>query len=169
MHHYEGQLTLRRTSDGGRALALRSGIRPQVHIDAGRFDVQVDLLSGDELCPGEDAQVAVSFLSPELVHSRIRAGATYPVFEGEHEIGSLVVRADVWKDPERVVQVGSEYDAVVTKVGWTAAEVTLENGWRATLHSRDVGLPPWAEIGGSCMKVSACASAWKQSTRLRAA
>jgi hypothetical protein len=120
-----------------------------VDIDADRFDVQVDLLSGDELRPGEEAQVAVSFLSPDLVHSRIRAGGTYPVFEGAHEIGNLVVRADVWKDPERLVQVGREYAAVVTKVGWTAAQVTLENGWRAALHSRDVGLSPWAEIGGS--------------------
>jgi hypothetical protein len=120
-----------------------------VDVDADRFDAQVDLLSGDELRPGEDAQVGVSFLSPDLVHSRIRTGATYPVFEGAHEIGNLVVQADVWKDAERVVQVGREYSAVVTKVGWTVAEVTLENGWRAGLRSRDVGLPPWAEIGGS--------------------
>jgi ribosomal protein S1 len=60
------------------------------------------------------------------------------------------------------VQVGQDHAAAVTRVGWTAVEVRLENGWTAALHSRDVGLAPWAEIGGSlhegdrvCVRVEA--------------
>lgn len=74
-------------------------------------------------------------------------GDAYAVLEEAHEIGNLVVQADVWKDPARVIQVGREYGATVTKVGWTAAEVALDNGWTAALRSRDVGLAPWVEIG----------------------
>jgi hypothetical protein len=111
------------------------------------FDVEFDLLGTTELSPGEHAAVAVSFLAPDLVYARVHAGDALAVLEGGREIGNLVVRADVWKDPSRLVQVGRDYGATVTKVGWTAAEVTLENGWTATLRSRDLGLPPWGEIG----------------------
>jgi hypothetical protein len=120
-----------------------------VKIAADTFDVEFDLLAVAELSPGDHAAVAVSFLCPDLVYARVHAGDAFTVLEGAREIGNLVVRADVWKDPARLVQVGREYGATVTKVGWTAAEVTLENGWTAALRSRDVGLPPWAEIGAA--------------------
>ena len=158
MHHYEGELTLRRTSDGGRATALRSGICPHVRLADDLFDVQLDLLGAEELRPGECASVAVAFLSPEQVHARVRVGDAYSVFEGAREIGKLEIHSDVWADPSRVVRVGREYLATVTGVGWTAAEVRLENGWTAALHTRDVGLAAWAEIGaslreGDCLRV----------------
>ncbi len=89
----------------------------------------------------------MSFLFPELVYALIRAGEKYPVCEGPKEIGPLSVRTDVWKDEGRRVQVGMEYAATVKTIGWTSADVELENGWTAALHSRDVGLAPWAEIG----------------------
>jgi hypothetical protein len=142
-------LTLRRTSEGGRATALRSGIRPQVRLGDQFFDAQLDLLANDELHPGETAPIAVSFFRPVQVAARIRAGDALPVFEGAREIGTVEVTLDVWKEPDRVVEPGKEYSATVTRVGWTAAEVRLENGWTAALHSRDVGLAPWAEIGAS--------------------
>src|SRR5260370_1155734 len=116
MHHYEGGRALHQTSAGGRETPLRSGIRPHVRADGELFDVQVDLLDQDELCPGQRASVGVSFLSPHLVHSRIRVDGDYPVLEGSREIGKLVVRLDVWKDPARLVQVGKEYVATVTRV-----------------------------------------------------
>jgi len=118
-----------------------------VRLDGDLFDVVVELLDQDELQPGETAAVAVSFLSPDLVHSLVRVGDTYGVFEGSREIGSLLVEADVWRDPARLVRVGEEYAAKVTEIGWTTAGVVLDNGWTATLNSRDVGLAPWAEIG----------------------
>ncbi len=147
MHHYEGELTLRRSSEQGRGSPLRSGVRPLVRVDGDLFGVQIELLGQDELRPGESAAVGVSFLFPHLAHSRIRVGDVYSILEGTREIGHVVVQSDVWKDPNRLVQVGREYAATVVDVGWTAAQVTLENGWRAALHSRDVGLVPWAEIG----------------------
>jgi hypothetical protein len=126
---------------------MRSGIRPHIRVDGDLFDVQIDLLSQDEVRPGESATIGISFLSPELVHSRVRVGDAYSVFEGAREIGQFVVQTDVWKDPARLIQVGREYTATVVEVGWTAAQVALENGWTAALNSRDVGLAPWAEIG----------------------
>jgi hypothetical protein len=149
MHHYEGELTLRPTSEGGRATGLRSGIRPHVRLGGELFDAQVDLLGPAELSPGERALVGVTFLSPDLVHAQVRIGDVYPVLEGTREIGKLTVRSDVWTDPIRAVEVGRDYAATVTAVGWTIAEVTLENAWTAPVRSADVGLAPWAEIGTS--------------------
>ena len=147
MHHYEGELTLREAPVGGRATALRSGIRPQVRLAGSLFDVQFDLLERSELCPGQRAKVAITFLFPKDVQDRLQLGDSYPVFDGAREIGELAVACDVWADPSRIVRVGAEYAATVTHVGWTAATVLFENGWTAALHSRDVGLAPWAEIG----------------------
>ena len=78
------------------------------------FDVQLDLLDGTELSPGDHTTVAVSFFSPDLVYERIHAGDVLAVLEGTREIGSLAVRADVWKDPARLVEVGREYGATVS-------------------------------------------------------
>ena len=125
MYHYEGELTLRRTSDGGRSNVLRSGIRPHVRLVDELFDVQLDLLGPDELHPGSSALVGVTFLAPEQVHERVCSGDTYAVFEGTREIGTLTIRSDVWTDCARVVQVGREYLATVTSVGWTAAAVMV--------------------------------------------
>ncbi len=146
MHHYEGELTLRLTSDGGRSTPLRFAIRPQVRLGDDLFDAHLELIGPDELRPGESASVGIAFLFPEA-HARVRVGDVYPVFEGAREIGKLAVRSDVWADPARVAEVGRDYPATVTHVGWTVAAVRLEGGWTAALHSRDVGLAPWAEIG----------------------
>jgi hypothetical protein len=146
MHHYEGQLQLRETAAGGRTTALRSGIRPHVNLAGDLHDVQFDLLEQEELQPGARAAVGITFLLPKKAQDRIRLGDSYPVFEGAREIGLVLVARDVWTDPSRVVRVGAEYGATVTHVGWTAATVLLENGWTAALHSRDIGLPAWAEI-----------------------
>jgi hypothetical protein len=58
MHHYEGEVTLRRTA----VEPLSS--RPQVRLASDLFDVQLDLLHQCELLPGETARVGVSFLLP---------------------------------------------------------------------------------------------------------
>ena len=147
MHHYQGQLTLRRTSEGGRASPLMPGVRPHVRIGSELLDVTFTLLAQDQLRPGESAAIGVSFLSPHLVESQVRVGDAYRVFEGPREIGTLEIQRDVWSDAARLVQMGEEYDATVMEVGWTSAKVLLENGWTAALHSRDIGLAPWAEIG----------------------
>jgi polyribonucleotide nucleotidyltransferase len=120
-----------------------------VRLASDLFDVQLVLLRRDELSPGDSAQVGVSFLSPEKAHAHVCLGTAYVVFEGARAIGEVALQRDIWRDPDRVVQVGKEYVCSVTRIEWTAAELKLENGWTATLHSRDVGLIAWAEIGTS--------------------
>jgi hypothetical protein len=125
---------------------MRTGLRPQVRVENEFYDVHVDLIGQDELRPGGSALVGVSFLSPDLVYSRIQAGEKYSVYEGSRQIGTFLLLADVWKDENRRVLIGKDYAATVTSIGWTMADVQLENGWTAGVNSRDVGLVPWAEI-----------------------
>jgi hypothetical protein len=67
----------------------------------------------EELRPGDTTLVAVSFISPAFIAGRIDARDSLPVFEGPREIGTLEVLVDVWKDPNRLVEPGREYQATV--------------------------------------------------------
>ena len=74
--------------EGGRTWPIKTGYRPGFNfIDKKQTSGSMDLLNREDLKPGEEAIVEVSFISNELLGD-IKEGTVFKFYEGPIEIGS---------------------------------------------------------------------------------
>lgn len=146
MYHYLGHFKFYETSKSGRITPLRTGFRCPCKIDSEFFDCFAEFVGTHEILPGESTDVRLSFLSTETLASRLRIGEAYELCDGWKPVGEVRLTKDVWSNIDSMVAVGEVRGAVVTKVGWTRARLSVEGDIDTDLSSQDIGLKPWDEI-----------------------
>jgi hypothetical protein len=146
VYHYLGHFKLYEASKSGRTAPLRTGFRCPCKVEGELFDCLAEFVGAQEILPGESTDVRLSFLSMQLLASRLRVGEVYELCDGWKPVGEVRLTKDVWNNIDSMVAVGEVRAAVVSKVGWTRAHMSVEGGIDTDLSSQDVGLQPWDEI-----------------------
>ncbi len=91
-HDIEGTLQLLATQQGGRQTPALSGYRPQHKLhDNYHASGQHTYLGTGQVAPGETANVAVTFATPDVYPHSLWVGREIDVLEGPRVVGKLTV------------------------------------------------------------------------------
>jgi ribosomal protein S1 len=67
--------------------------------------------------------------------------------KGSKPVGEISISHDPWAKVEEWIAEGEIRQAVVQRIGWTAAGILMESDVETVLTSKDMGLQEWKEIG----------------------
>ena len=146
MYHYLAQFKLYETSKSGRSAPLRTGVRCPCKVEGENFDCFAEFIVAEEIQPGDSTDVRLSFLSIELLASRLQVGEAYELCDGGKAVGEVRLTKDVCSNIDSMVAVDKVREAVVSKVEWTRARLLVDGDIDTDLSSHDMGLQPWDEI-----------------------
>jgi hypothetical protein len=151
MYHYLGTFQVHETARPHMLGCRSTGL---CEINDHYFDCDVYLVNQESLARGEFGEVGINFLRVDLVTRLIQVGDRYrvhlPDYENDdlpHPGGEIWIDSDPWSEIEKWGSVGEIKQVVIGYIGWTTAEIVLEDGVKSLLRSQDVGLQKWEEIG----------------------
>ena len=77
------------TMDGGRAGPIHDGYRPHVTVSDGEMlGVTVRMVNDASISPGDDGEVTLVLMYPEVDYSPLTSGAEFTIREGHRGIGA---------------------------------------------------------------------------------
>lgn len=81
-----------------------------------------------------------------MVANLIKLDSSYQLCDGANPIGEIFLTQDPWSELEDRISEGEIRTAVVDSIGWTAAELVIEDDITTFLMSQDIRLEAWEEI-----------------------
>ena len=85
--HFEAEVTLLRTEEGGRKTAVSWGYRPQLFYEGEDWDAEHEYPDVERLNPGETTRVLVRLCNPPCHVGRIQVGTAFQLREGGRIVG----------------------------------------------------------------------------------
>jgi elongation factor Tu len=88
-HHVKAQIRFLCQEEGGyRGTPIYSGYRPTIGIAGYNNDAIVTLSGREYILPGEEAEIEIRFLRPDLVLPRLKPGTELTLQEGSRVVAS---------------------------------------------------------------------------------